>query len=518
MSPFVVLVGNLPGDVQKDELTYVFQTYGEVTGIEVFPGSDASTAHVSYKEQRSASDAIEVLNGQYKIRTDAPQAISVSLAQVGGDPAAGAGASAPPAGPAPTPHHSESGGGHGRHSDGDLPKVFAGGLPEDISEEELRTVFGTYGEVAKIVITKANMSGVRGALIFYNQRDHGEVAIKMLHGQYRIRQDAPNPIQVTWARDGGGGGGKGDAPPPRQQFQQDPGHKLFIGSLPGDISEDELRTVFGTYGVVNAVKIFAPQNKSGMKAAFVIYAEKYSADDAIGLLHNQYKIRADAPEPIQVKMAHDQGPKGGKGYGGKDDGGAAWGAPPPAPSYGADPYGAPPMQPHPGFDPQQYPAAGPGYGAPEWGQPPPMGYPPADPYGAAGGYGAPPGSDPYGAAAGGGYGPAPGGAGGGRGPGYEGLPPDEQPTGKLYVSNLPEDIPEDDVRYVFGTYGRLTRCHLLRSKSVNGCIAAFVDMETPDQAIMAIEALNRKYEIRAGYGAIGVRHASAKPPGRSRPY
>eukprot|EP00971_Amphidinium_carterae_P181207 3594641-Amphidinium_carterae.1 len=40
----------------------------------------------------------------------------------------------------------------------------------------------------------------------------------------------------------------------------------------------------------------------------------------------------------------------------------------------------------------------------------------------------------------------------------------------------------------------------------------------PLQAITAIEALNRKYEIRPGYGTLTVRHATDKPPNRSRPY
>mmetsp|Transcript_45574 Transcript_45574/g.105713 ORF Transcript_45574/g.105713 Transcript_45574/m.105713 type:complete len:480 (-) Transcript_45574:104-1543(-) len=476
-----LLIGNLPGDVQQEELQYVFATYGEVASVEVFPTSSGGcTAHVTYKDEASGADAIEVLHGQYRIRADAAQAITVTWVDRG---TRGSDHPGPPIQQPPV--HSDQG--HQGVSDRDLPKVFAGGLPEDVTEDELRMVFGTYGEVGKVVITKAGVNGARGALIFYYQRDSGDLAIQMLHGQYRIRDNAASPIQVTWGRDrdsggGGGGGGyggfaggKGDFAPARPQYQDAAGgYKLFVGSLPGDISEDELRQVFATYGTVNQVKVFSPNNKSGMKAAFIIYSEKHSADDAITLLNNQYKIRADAPEPIQVKLAHDQNPKAGGGKGGA--------------------YGAPS-----GYD-QGYSG---GYGD-EWAGHSAYG---ADPYASYG-----PAAPAYG-----GYG-ACGGGGGGKGHGPASQPPEEPPTGKLYVSNLPEDIPEDDVRYVFGTYGKLNRCHLLRGKSVNGCIAAFIDMDTPDQAITAIEALNRKYEIRPGYGTLTVRHATDKPPNRSRPY
>merc|ERR1712113_413855 len=94
---------------------------------------------------------------------------------------------------------------------------------------------------------------------------------------------------------------------------------------------------------------------------------------------------------------------------------------------------------------------------------------------------------------------------------------DEPVSGtKLYVKNLPEDIEESAVEYVFKTYGPLEKVVLHTNKSVNGCISAFVEYGNKEDAEVAISALSDTYEIRPGYGPIQVKHAMVKD--RARPY
>ncbi|CAK0906612.1 unnamed protein product [Prorocentrum cordatum] len=78
--------------------------------------------------------------------------------------------------------------------------VFVGDLPQDITEEELRTVFKTYGEVKRIkVLTDADRRPVGNAVVFYGSKKGAEDAITVLHKAYKIREGATKPIRVSWA-------------------------------------------------------------------------------------------------------------------------------------------------------------------------------------------------------------------------------------------------------------------------------------------------------------------------------
>mmetsp|Transcript_141785 Transcript_141785/g.250526 ORF Transcript_141785/g.250526 Transcript_141785/m.250526 type:complete len:641 (+) Transcript_141785:352-2274(+) len=82
-------------------------------------------------------------------------------------------------------------------------------------------------------------------------------------------------------------------------------HKLFVGQLPDDVTEDELRQVFSTYGEVTRVHVMYQKKKDNLMAGFVHYQEKEAGDDAIKVLHNIYKIREDAEKAITVAWAFD---------------------------------------------------------------------------------------------------------------------------------------------------------------------------------------------------------------------
>merc|ERR1740121_1109021 len=104
------------------------------------------------------------------------------------------------------------------------------------------------------------------------------------------------------------------------------GYKLFVGGLPMDITEEEMNTVFSTYGQVTKIHVMAPHAMSGRVAAFVFYEQEQAADDAIKVLNGIYKIREDAEAPIQVKWGTDKkGGDSGKGGGGGWEKGGGYG-------------------------------------------------------------------------------------------------------------------------------------------------------------------------------------------------
>eukprot|EP00930_Biecheleria_cincta_P074012 TRINITY_DN6124_c0_g1_i4.p1 TRINITY_DN6124_c0_g1~~TRINITY_DN6124_c0_g1_i4.p1 ORF type:complete len:480 (-),score=89.75 TRINITY_DN6124_c0_g1_i4:156-1595(-) len=460
-------------------------------------------------------------------------------------------------------------------------KLFVGSLPTDCSHDELSTVFSTYGEVTHIhVMNPHPRSGQRCAFVFYANKESGDDAVKVLDSQYKIRTDAPHPIVVRWSKDSGfdscdgKGDGKGewnDGRPRRSEPPTD-GFKLFVGGLPADVTEEELRLVFGTYGEVMHCHIMGAHPRSGLRCAFVYYDKYDGAEDAIKVLDGIYKIRTDAEDAIQVRWANKDsaswnspGEKGdrkgfGKGDfwgGGKGD---AWSA---GKGMRNDPWGLKGDSWGKGKDKggkgwQSWEEQGGGWsdkgggwqdkGWSDWGGGKGGGGPHSwNDKGASswsregkggwgGGKGSWKGGDAWqddqwmesgdhwkgssswgpgdgGKMGKGGWGLGSGGKDGkgwkGEYRGYEEPSPDPNGT-KLYVANLPEDIQESAVDYVFSTYGKVEKIHLMTGKVRHGCISAFVEFSTPEEANTAISSLDNKYEIRNGYGPITVKLANAK--------
>lgn len=504
-----IFIGDLPSDITQEELQVVFQTYGVVNNI-VLLQQHAGVLHrcalLFYRDRQSGDDAISVLNGQYKIRENADRPIKVSWAREKGMTTPGVPGSTEPL------------------KDADGYKLFVGNLPHDTNEEELRLVFSTYGQVNKIhVMGPAGGKGGQptrvASFVYYEACQSAEDAISVLHDKYKIRQDAESPIVVRWAnprmdQKGAGKGGCGGgydpnawgggfqqpvAPDPygfNQQQQWAPpggldakmrspdGWKLFVGGLPNDIVEGELQSVFTSYGEVTKVHIM-PASASGRVAAFVYYATESAAEDSIKVLNNVYKIRVDAAEPIQVRWASEKGPEAGKGQW-PGNGACAAGGWSTWDAKGAGKGPAPGMgwagQPQP---PQQ-----------AWGNQPAN----------FGGFAQP------GAWGGAGQGGA--WNGGCKGFGKDQGKGDISET-KLFVGNLPDDVTEDALKYIFGTYGTVKHVHIMTGKSRTGCACAFVELSTQQEADTAITTLHDQYEIKPGFGKFLVKRANA---GRSTPY
>eukprot|EP00933_Yihiella_yeosuensis_P076244 TRINITY_DN8591_c0_g7_i1.p1 TRINITY_DN8591_c0_g7~~TRINITY_DN8591_c0_g7_i1.p1 ORF type:complete len:289 (-),score=67.56 TRINITY_DN8591_c0_g7_i1:91-957(-) len=285
------------------------------------------------------------------------------------------------------------------------------------------------------------------------------------------------------------------------------GIKLFVGSLPPDITDDEVRSVFDTYGTVTDCHVMHGKSASGQSCGFIVFDRKDSAESAVEALNGVYKFREDSAEPIQVSFARSSGGKGGNkgggkgkdkgwgavdyGYGGGYKGGKGdyWGG-------GGDAWGGGGGCKGTGG----YKGDGKGYG-----------------YGGDNGYGG-----GYGGGKGksGGYQQQPsmkGGGGGGFGNVNPPPPPFGSQPGKLFVGNLPPDITPDVLNMVFKTYGNVKDMHIMAGKAKSGQSCAFVEYSTPQEAETAVLTLHEKYEIRPGDGMIVVKYASSTAK-RPSPY
>ncbi len=91
--------------------------------------------------------------------------------------------------------------------------------------------------------------------------------------------------------------------------------RLFVGNLPYDATEDDIRAHFATAG--NVLNVFVPLDReTGRKRgfAFVEYNDNAEAQEAIRLFNNQpFKGRPLAVNEARAKEARPPGPGGGSG-------------------------------------------------------------------------------------------------------------------------------------------------------------------------------------------------------------
>jgi len=292
--------------------------------------------------------------------------------------------------------------------------------------------------------------------------------------------------------------------------------RLFVGHLPMDIQEDEIRMIFNTYGRTTDIHLMSVvQQQPGQdRCAFVTYESVESARVAMEVLNGVYKFREESAEAINVSVAFRRKDKGmGKGDRGQmaipdrgydrgpPDRGFDRGSFDRAPVYDR---GLPPprgggydrgferggrgMMDRGGFDRGVERGYDRGYDR----GPPPRIYdrmpergPPRDPFP-----------------------PRDGGKGGGHKGGV---------GTKLYVGNLPSDITTDAIDMVFSTYGRILDIHIMNARAKNGQSCCFVIYENAAEAKTCMSAMQQGYEIRPGEGDIFVKYADGSKPSGGRP-
>jgi len=259
---------------------------------------------------------------------------------------------------------------------------------------------------------------------------------------------------------------------------------------------EDIETIFKPYG--NVTEVFLMKNKEtgeSRGSAFVKMSSKDSAERSIASLNNLFKDK-DAPNTLQVRMAHSAAEKAQKGGGGNVpyQGYGGYGGPPAGGGYGGG-YGmggmppAGPMGPGPmgGMAPPPMDAYGRptgGYGAGGYGG-----------YGAgAGGYGVPP-ANPYQQQGGydnmGGYGA---GANTGAPQGGSTARPDvtKGPAGSnLFVYGLPENYSDSDLYSLFSSFGTIVSTKVqvdMHTGITKGF--GFVSFDNPSSASSAISAMD----------------------------
>jgi RNA recognition motif-containing protein len=93
--------------------------------------------------------------------------------------------------------------------------------------------------------------------------------------------------------------------------------KLYVGNLPYETTEEDLRTLFSQAGTVESVDLIKDRDSGRSKGfAFVVMGNQSEMEQAIQMFNNYTMDRRE----LKVNVARPKEPRTQGGYGGKSQG------------------------------------------------------------------------------------------------------------------------------------------------------------------------------------------------------
>ncbi|XP_063042784.1 ELAV-like protein 2 isoform X2 [Engraulis encrasicolus] len=164
-------------------------------------------------------------------------------------------------------------------------------LPQNMTQEELKSLFGSIGEIesCKLVRDKITGQSLGYGFVNYAEPKDAEKAINTLNG-LRLQTKT---IKVSYAR-------------PSSASIRDA--NLYVSGLPKTMTQKELEQLFSQYGRIITSRILVDQ-VTGMSrgVGFIRFDRRVEAEEAIKGLNGQKP--PGASEPITVKFANNPSQK-----------------------------------------------------------------------------------------------------------------------------------------------------------------------------------------------------------------
>ncbi|XP_047153285.1 RNA-binding protein BRN1 isoform X2 [Vigna umbellata] len=362
-------------------------------------------------------------------------------------------------------------------------KLFVGQVPKRMTEDEVLAMFKEFALVDEVNIIRDKVSRASRGCCFLicPSREEADKAVNACHNKKTL-PGASSPLQVKYA----------DGELERLE------HKLFIGMLPKNISEDEVSDLFSKYGDIKDLQILRGSQQTSKGCAFLKYETKEQAVAALEAINGKHTMEGSGV-PLVVKWADTEkerqarraqkaqsqvsnmphaDPQQPSLYGALPMGyvppynGYGYQAPG---SYGLVPYRFPPMQNQPGFhnmNMNQVNAVRPELGH----SMNPRNYP-APPASYMGSYPAMPGGNSNYSSSG---------ASKSSNGQIEG-----PPGANLFIYHIPQEYGDEELANAFQQFGRVLSAKIFVDKAtgVSKCFG-FVSYDTPEAAQSAISMMN----------------------------
>uniref|UniRef100_A0A1Y1K3V3 RRM domain-containing protein n=3 Tax=Photinus pyralis TaxID=7054 RepID=A0A1Y1K3V3_PHOPY len=173
--------------------------------------------------------------------------------------------------------------------DPDNIKMFVGQVPHSMDENDLKQLFEEYGRVHSINVLRDKNTGISRGCCFvtFYTRKAALLAQDALHNVKTLR-GMHHPIQMK---------------PADSENRNE--RKLFVGMVSKKLCENDVRAMFSAHGTIEECTVLRDASGQSRGCAFVTFASKQSALNAIkGLHHSQTMEGCSAP--LVVKFADTQ--------------------------------------------------------------------------------------------------------------------------------------------------------------------------------------------------------------------
>ncbi|XP_064360384.1 ELAV-like protein 3 isoform X2 [Dromaius novaehollandiae] len=179
-------------------------------------------------------------------------------------------------------------------ADDSRTNVIVNYLPQSMSQEELRSLFGSLGHIDSCKLVRDRITGQSLGYGFVNYVDPGDAdkAISTLNG-LKLQTKT---IKVSYAR-------------PSSASIRDA--NLYVSGLPKAMAPAELEQLFSQYGRIITSRILVDQ-VTGLSrgVGFIRFDKRAEAEEAVRGLHGQRPL--GAAEPLAVKFAASPGQRAGQ--------------------------------------------------------------------------------------------------------------------------------------------------------------------------------------------------------------
>jgi len=325
-APKKIFVGSLPDGIPDVSLRTEFGKYGTIEEVFIKQGCEPGRqwAFITYMTHEEANFAAQSTNGLIQF-AGAARACEVTLARNQGMFGQG-----PMGQPGAAPSQAPGGGFHSPGAITAAPsaprKCFVGSLPDWINEDLLRAEFSRFGQVTEIFIKNGCETGRQWAFVTFTSHEEAQLA-KESCDRILVFPGADKPCEVTLARNQGmfgqdpvnnrsapampkaptmAGYQPSIAPSAAPSGATDGGpRKIFVGSLPDGITENDIRAEFSRHGhVIDCFLKMAAQ--SGRHWAFVTFASAEQAAQA-KMATDRILSFPGSLQPCEVMLAKNQG-------------------------------------------------------------------------------------------------------------------------------------------------------------------------------------------------------------------
>ncbi|CAO1312587.1 unnamed protein product [Diamesa serratosioi] len=160
-------------------------------------------------------------------------------------------------------------------------------LPQTMTQEEIRSLFSSIGEVesCKLIRDKVTGQSLGYGFVNYQRQEDADKAINTLNG-LRLQNKT---IKVSFAR------------PSSESIK---GANLYVSGLPKNITQPDLEAIFDSYGRIITSRILSDSMTGLSKGVgFIRFDQRHEAERAIKELNGT--IPKNYTEPITVKFANN---------------------------------------------------------------------------------------------------------------------------------------------------------------------------------------------------------------------